>query len=440
MITELIPNQEKFFTDLEKIYKEVALNDSLSRMRTRAWDQFLEVGLPTRKIEVYNYIRLRSLYAHSYQPSLQVELSNSSWKDQILPECQHSYLVFVNGVFRSDISDMTGLSKKDVAMSIQEAMGTYSSFLNNQWTQTIRKEKDPFALLNIALHRQGVFIYLPPRYVVEAPIQVLHVIEKGDNTLLLPRIQLFMGKESQATIVSTQVVLSGKDYCINQAADFTLEDGARLHYVQSLCNEQPNIWHFEATRAVLKRDSYFDAVYATEGSATVRADYRVTLAGENGEARLNGVNMLAGDKEAHVNVLMEHEQPFCRSMQFFKSALADQSNSSFEGKILVRKEAQKTEAFQLNNNLLLSDRANADSKPNLEIFADDVKASHGSTFGKLDEEQVFYLQARGFSIEEAQSLLIHGFCKEIVDFILVPSLHSSLEQRARRYLEQGKNV
>ena len=152
----------------------------------------------------------------------------------------------------------------------------------------------------------------------------------------------------------------------------------------------------------------------TEGAKTVREDYKIALNGENGEADLNGLWVLKEKNECHVNVMIEHVAPHCRSNQLFKGVLDDFARSSFEGKIWVRKEAQKTDAFQLNNNLLLSDHANADSKPNLEIFADDVKASHGSTMGQVDEEQLFYLKTRGFSKEVAEKFLVRAFCQEVL--------------------------
>lgn len=147
--------------------------------------------------------------------------------------------------------------------------------------------------------------------------------------------------------------------------------------------------------------------------------------------------MLADKREAHTHIFMEHQAPHCRSFQLFKSVLNDFSRSSFEGKIMVRQAAQKTEAFQLNNNLLLSDHAHADSKPNLEIFADDVKASHGATVGQLDIDQLFYMKTRGFSDQAAKNLLIFGFCEQVVEMITLPSLREEISARTRHYLTKS---
>ena len=150
-------------------------------------------------------------------------------------------------------------------------------------------------------------------------------------------------------------------------------------------------------------------------------------AGQGADAHLNGVWVLPDSKEAHVHVVMDHQKPYCHSMQLFKGVLTQTAKSSFQGKILVQQAAQKTEAYQLNNNLLLSDGAIADSKPGLEIFADDVKASHGSTVGQLDKEQLFYLKTRGFSDTEAKNCLIHGFCEEVLNLLTTPSLKEEVE-------------
>ena len=212
----------------------------------------------------------------------------------------------------------------------------------------------------------------------------------------------------------------------------------RLDYTQALCGEHRLAWHLDAFRATLKRDSYLKTVSVTEGGMTVRNDYRITLAGENAEALLNGIWMLSDKREAHANIFIDHQAPICRSFQLFKDVLTDFSRSSFEGKIMVRQAAQKTEAFQLNNNLLLNDHAHADSKPNLEIFADDVKASHGATFGQLDPDQLFYLKTRGFSDETAKNLLIYGFCEQVIELIPILSLRQEFSHLVRNYLRKDQ--
>lgn len=427
--------QESFQHLLEELYNKSDQTDILSKVRAKAWDHFLDLGLPTKRDEVFRYIRLRSFFANNYVLGTLTQVTSQDIAPHVLPECSQSLLVFVNGHFASSLSQLDALPKKVVISSLSEAMRTYSGFINSQWSKTLKEETDPFATLNAALHGNGLFLYLPPKVIAEQPIQVLNVIDAQlEAMLMMPRLHVFAGSQSQLSIVSTQAHLSGKEYAMNMTADFAIEEDAHVRYTQIACGAPEEIWHFDALRAVLKRNSTLKTVAVTDGSATVRHDYRVMLAGENAEALLNGVWMLNGKREAHAHVLMDHQAPYCRSMQLFKGALNDFSRSSFEGKILVRQAAQKTEAFQLNNNLLLSDRANADSKPNLEIFADDVKASHGSTVGQLDQEQIFYMKTRGFTDSAAKNLLVHGFCQEVIDLIPVDSLRSKMSERAQNYL------
>lgn len=435
MMAEPGLEQETFKDLLEHFRAQANAHDSLEKVRQKAWQHFLTLGLPSRKNEVYRYIKLRQLFAQPFcLPDEKMVLSEDiqSW---IYPECRNSILVFVNGRFAPQLSNLSALPPKVVVSSLQEAMQTYGSFLNNYWTKSLKEEQDPFAALNGALHGEGVFLFLPPKSVIEAPIQILHVIDQDDQIqMLTPRLQMFVGPHSELRLIGTQKNLGSSAYFVNQVSEFVIDEGAHVHYTQVLCDEQPLSWHLDAVRATLKRDSTFKTVCVTAGSATVRTDYRIALTGENCEALLNGVCMLSDKRESHTHIFMEHQAPNCRSYQLFKSVLNDFSRSSFEGKIMVRQAAQKTEAFQLNNNLILNDHAHADSKPNLEIFADDVKASHGATIGQLDVDQLFYMKTRGFCDATAKNLLIYGFCEQVIEMIPVASLQEEISAKARNYL------
>lgn len=434
MMTEQRTEQDSFLTFLWSLYGQVGEADLLQKVRAKAWDHFLEIGLPTRKDEVYRYVRLKIFLDQKYESSFPAEVQLGTIDQYILPECNGSVFVFVNGYFTPQLSCLDALPKRLVATLLEDAMRTYGSFLNNQWAKSLKEETDAFAAMNAALHRNGLFLYLPPKTVIEAPIQILNLIDpRNSPMLIMPRLQVYAGVQSQLKLVSTPVVLSEGKYAFNSVSDIVLEEDAHVHFTQICCGVKDDIWHFDALRATQKRNSTLKTIAVTDGGATVRNDYRVALAGENAEAQLNGVWMLGGKKEAHTHVLVDHQAPYCRSMQLFKGALNDFSRSSFEGKILVRQLAQKTEAFQLNNNLLLSDRANADSKPNLEIFADDVKASHGATVGQLDKEQIFYMKTRGFNEDDAKNLLVYGFCQEVVDLIQIPSVYEAMKMVVRNF-------
>lgn len=426
---------ETFQAQMEKLYAAVP-QDALQGVRAKAWDHLMELGLPTKRSEVFRYIRLSQLYGMQYESVSAKAVKKQDIADAIYPECAHSHIVFVNGCYQPELSDVTALPKRLVISSLAEATKTFGSFLNYQWAKSLKEETDPFAILNIALHKQGAFVYLPPKSTVVAPLQILNVIDTDSQqtAFINPRLNLFLGSQSDLKLISSLKVHSKGQYVVNMAVDITIEEESHLHYTQILGKKEMEGWLLDATRATLKSNSTFKTISATEGSATVRNDYRVTLTGENAEALLNGVALLSGKNEAHTHVWMEHQAPNCRSLQLYKNVLNEISRSSFEGKIIVRQAAQKTQAFQLNNNLLLNDKAQAYSKPNLEIFADDVKASHGSTFGQLDAEQLFYMKTRGFSDHEAKNLLVYSFSNEVIDMIPHPSVAEELRKRAMSYL------
>lgn len=409
-------------------YQRKNLKDMLQKARARAWEKYLILGLPSKKTEVYRYIKLRHLFSSYAAAKQEFNLAFEDLASWIYPECLQSVIIFVNGSYRSDLSRIQALPSNVVVSSLSEASRTFHAFLTNQWTKSVKEERDPFVALNGALHDEGLFLYLPPQCVVKTPIQILNFIShKGEDPMLvMPRIHVMVGKQAQVSLASSTCVAGQTKYGINQVFELSLEEGAQVQVMQTSDAEEGNGWHFEALRASLKRDSLLKTIYISEGSLTTRYDYRTTLEGENAEASLNGVWMLKDKREAHTHVLMEHQAPHCRSNQLFKGVLNHFSRSSFEGKIFVQQEAQKTEAFQLNSNLLISDHAHADSKPNLEIFADDVKASHGATIGQLNFDEIFYLTTKGIPQAMAKNLLINGFCKEVIEMISIPSLQEKL--------------
>jgi Fe-S cluster assembly protein SufD len=401
-------SHDTFLASLQRYFEYERGHDLLKGMREKAWDHFLELGLPEKTDEAFRYIPLRRLYELNlkntlFTPTKQEILS------YIYPECQGSYLVFVNGSYSPEFSNLSNLSKKIVAQPIADAMRSYGPFLQSRWSKALKEEPDPFAVLNLAVYPQGLFFYVPPKVVVEKPIQTLFLSSQG--SFAPARLQLFLASQTEVQWIST---IAGEGVH-NTLLDVALEDGASFQQTEAPC--KGNGWHLNYLRATLKRDSHLKYFALTNGSRITRHSYRAQIQGENADVLLQGLWDLQGISQAHTHVLVEHAAPHARSLQKFKGVLKDTAQSSFEGKIFVRPEAQKTEAYQLNHNLLLSEGAIAYAKPNLEIFADDVKASHGATFAQVDEEQLFYLKSRGIGTEEASQLLIRGFTQEMIDQI-----------------------
>lgn len=412
---------ERFCAALSRIFEHVRGFDLLKGMREKAFDHFLELGLPEKSQEAFQYVPLRLLYENDYRAASK-KVENPSFT--VLAECRKSYLVFIGGRFAPELSDISALPSQVVVLPFFEAMRSYGAFLQNRWSQALKEESDPFAILNLACHPQGAFIYVPPKMQIETPLQCVNISEEG--ALSMPRLQMFLSSGSKLScIVSTE----GKGWT-SGALDAALEDSASLHLTSWTTKFEG--WLTSALRATLKRSSSLHHVGALAGGFCKRESFKISLKGENAEASLQGGWILSEKNHAHAHVVMEHAAPYCRSMQKFKGVVSKEAQSSFQGKILVRKEAQKTEAYQLSNNLIVGEYAAAYAKPGLEIFADDVKASHGATVAQISDKELFYLTSRGISKAAAQKLLVGGFCREVFEKIPYSLIRQEMEEHARQ--------
>lgn len=358
--------------------------DPLVNFRKKGWDLFESIGLPRPKQEAFQYLSLKN----PIFPKLAERKTHS--REPIAGLC------FVDGYFEESLSQVAAPM---ICLPLEQAMRSYGLLLQSRMTKGFKEEIDPFAALNGAFQGRGAFLYIPPK--CKAALHLSQIFT--DASMASPRIHIYLGRNAQLELTQDSEGNSG--FC-NSFLDFSLDEGSQLIF------KDTHEGHFQAIRATLKRDSKLKTVLLGK---QIRNSMKVQLTEENSEVEIFGLSRLDKDTQSHVHVTVEHIAPHTRSRQHFKSVLKDQSRFSFEGKILVRPEAQKTEAYQLNNNLLLSDEAVTNAKPNLEIFADDVKASHGATIGQLDEEQLFYLRSRGLSLAQAREWLIEGFCKEILD-------------------------
>jgi len=396
-----------FLHELKSLNTEKSA-DPFRLFRTKSWERLFEA-----KKHPLRYIPLKGLYESTFKKTTHSLLDKSTFIEAILPECLHSHLVFVDGHFSALLSDVTALPL--LIVPLEEAMRTHSGFLQGQFSKSSKEESDPFAHLNLALHNEGVFAYLPPKNVCSAPLQCLYLSTNEHPVVSAPRLHLVLGLLSQMQCIVTTRSLTESVHFTLPATELFLEEGASLDLFQTL--DTLPTWHFETVRATVKKNAKLNIVNLTLGGKAVRQSYQVQLKGENSEATLSGLALLQKNRIHHIHAVIDHEAPHTRSLQKFKNVLKDHSQAYFEGKILVRPEAQKTEGYQLNNNLLLSQGAIARTKPSLEIFADDVKASHGATISQLDDKQLLYLKTRGIDAASAATLLTRGFCREILEKI-----------------------
>lgn len=409
---------------LESYWQErIDPKDPVIAWRKKAWQHFLDKGgLPQQKQEAFQYVPLQKL--NFPKPACQKEPLSSAWESVLLPECKESYLLFVDGFF---IPSLSRIPEKLICQPLEKAFRSYGSFLQARLTKSLKEEKDPFALLNAALQGSGAFLYVPPKTLDLPFLQIVQVFTR--SVMSHPRLEISIGRGSQCRIIQT--AFAQEDHFLsNQGVEATLEEGAQLFFYDQQSLPETAL-SFQSFRSLCKKDSRLQTLSFTKGAQIARNSLRVQLLEENAEAFIGGLWNLERERQSHVHALIEHLAPHTRSRQHFKGVLKDKTVSSFEGKIFVKPIAQKTEAYQLNNNLILSEQATANAKPNLEIFADDVKASHGATVSQLDAEQLFYLRSRGLSQEEAHQWLLKGFYQEMIDLVPLDSLKQILQEENR---------
>jgi len=363
--------------------------------RKKAWERLVHLGLPRLKREAFHYLSFKDFYFPKPVTRSESDLTPSPFT-----------CLFVDGFFQK-----ASLPKPLVCMKISDAMRVYGVFLQNRFHSSLMTELDPFVAMNGAFQGEGAFLYVPPDTHLEETIEIFQQVTSSEMTS--PRFQIFLGKNSSIRVVQNNKSITSTPFC-NIHIDVNLDEGSSL-FLGDVQKWPASAQNFTSFHCTLKRSSRVHFLSSSHGARFSRSSISIKLLEENSEALLQGLWQLDDRLEHHTNVLVDHSAPHCRSRQHFKGLLRGESRSSFEGKVFVRPEAQKTEAYQLNNNLLLSHGATALAKPNLEIFADDVKASHGATISQFNEEDLFYLRSRGLFLEQGEALLASGFCDEILN-------------------------
>jgi Fe-S cluster assembly protein SufD len=391
--------------------KEIFISRSPTPLREKAWNRFLELGLPDKSTDAFRYVPLRKLYDYSLKLTA-LTLSKETIAPHLFSE---NTIVFASGKF---IPELSNLPPQMVILPLQEALKSYGSFLQSRLAKNLKEETDPFAALNLACHDGALFCYLPPKQIIESPLQIIYY---GEESYHSSHLTLFCSTDSQLSTIST-IVGSGFHHT---SFDVAIEERAHFSHLET--SAQGSGIHFSDFKATLKKSSTLKHLSLQLAKRLSRQRLHVSLLGEDSDALLQGLWHLTDSHQNHTHVYVQHAAPSARSLQKYKGVLKDFSQSSFEGKIYVEPEAQKTQAYQVNHNLLLGEGAIANAKPNLEIFADDVKASHGATTAQVDEELLFYLQSRGHTKEGARTLLVRGFIQEVLDQVPYPFLRQTLE-------------
>jgi len=384
----------------------------LRLLRDAAFARFAKLGLPTTQDEDWKYTSLAPLAHMRFEPAPDATVRDI---DRWTLGDGAIRLVFVNGRYRPELSSRAPGGA--FAGSLAFALAERPELVERELGRHADHHGHALTALNTAFIEDGAFVHLPAGASLEAPIHLLYLSTAPDKPgLSQPRNLIVAGANSQATVIETYAGLGDDVYLTNAVTEVVLGENARLdHY--KLQEESARSFHIAATQVHHGRDSRFTSHSVALGAALARNELRALLAAEGSECTLNGLYMATGKQHLDNRTLVDHKSPRCTSRELYKGVLDGHSRGVFSGRVLVRQDAQKTDASQTNKNLLLSDDAVVDTKPQLEIFADDVKCAHGAAVGQLDENALFYLRTRGIGQEAARSLLTYAFASEMVNLV-----------------------
>ncbi len=408
-------------------------NASIAKQREHAIERFAELGIPTKDLEAWKYTNIAKILDRQYTLPLAPEQPAVS-EDDIAPllidDLDAHRLVLVNGRVSASLSDIGDLPAGVVVSGLAEAGSSHPEVVEAHYSQYADLEDEALTALNTAFVQDGAFVYVPKGTVVEKPIFLLHVNAHEEDTLLQPR-HLFVAEEgSIAKIVEAQQSLTGARTFTNSVTEAYVGARGNLdHYL--LQNEGPNASQVNTLAAYHEEDSVFDTHTTTLTGDVIRNNVSINPDGTFCESHLFGLYVGKDDMHVDNNTLVDHTQPDCMSNELYRHVLNDESTGVFNGKVFVRRGSQRINAYQSNDSIVLTNRADIFTKPELEIYADDVECSHGATSGQLDEEGVFYLRSRGVSERHARILMLQAFASDVLEEVKIDALRSHLTEKVR---------
>jgi Fe-S cluster assembly protein SufD len=404
--------------------------------RRVAFEAYERVGLPNRRIEDWKYTDLRALMREVLPlapapDAAALTRASAAVKLQAIEGARR--LVLVDGVFAPKLSDLGDLDKGLSIRTLREVLEAGDAALQAQLFSP--DSANPMVALNSAMMTDGVVIEIANGVVLTRPLQIVHVASGAAPAAMFTRSMLRLGKDAAATLVESYIAADGaKTYQAHDSLVVAIGDNSRLDHVR-LVEDSREAFNICSAVVTLGAHAHFNTFGMASGAGVSRYQATIAFAGEGSTVETNGVNLLNGRQHADTTLFMDHAVPHCSSREVFRAVVDDSGHSVFQGRIIVQPHAQKTDAKMMTRALLLSDEAEADNKPELEIFADDVTCGHGATTGALDESLLFYLRARGLSEKEAQALLIQAFVGEAIESVVNDDLRELAITAAQRWLE-----
>ncbi|MFB9056021.1 Fe-S cluster assembly protein SufD [Mariniflexile ostreae] len=414
--------KEKLVSSFMAFENNVEVDTYIHGVRSNAMKIFEEKGFPTRKDEAWKYTSLNSVLKQDYSifPKKENNIEYRDVKKYFIHDIDTYNIVFIDGKYASHLSKTTHDGLDVCLMSSALNKPKYRLIIENYFNKVATK--DSVTSLNTAFSSEGAYIHIPKNKLVDKPIQILHFSTGNEAaTLLQPRNLIVVGENSHVQIIERHQSLTENPVLTNSVTEIYTNKRAIVDYYK-IQNDQYNASLIDNTFVEQKQESFASVHTFSFGGKLTRNNLNFYQNGERIDSTLKGVTIIGGKQHVDHNTLVHHIEPNCESHQDYKGIFNDSASGVFNGKILVEKLAQKTNAFQANNNILLSDKASLNTKPQLEIFADDVKCSHGCTIGQLDETAMFYMRSRGIPEKEAKALLMYAFSNNVLSSVKIPEI------------------
>lgn len=418
----------KWISDFNLVSKARPVNPTLSEIQEKAINAFTDVGLPDKKVEDYKYTNIKLYLNEEFAPVTELAKINKSDIEHLLIK-GHATFVMINGICSEELSQVDNLPEEVTAEHIFETLAKGNKIATKYFDKQVEELSTPLGMLNTGLAISGLFLSVPAKYHCKVPVHILNISTSDKKLIANPRHLVHVGESSVLTVAESYYSLNnnGKTFT-NSVTEVVLEEQATLN-MYTVQDENENASQHNIHEVSVGKGGKLNSTVITLNGGMVRNDLNVLLHGEYAEIHLHGLFASQGNNHTDNHTLVEHFAPNCFSNELYKGIIADTAAGVFNGKIYVHSEAQKTNAYQSNKNVLLGDKSSINTKPQLEIYADDVKCTHGTTTGRLNEEALFYLQSRGLNKDLARKVLLQAFANEVIDTIKDGEFKAYLEQR-----------
>ncbi len=414
--------KEKLISSFLAFENQTDIDSHIHDVRSEAMKTFEEKGFPSKNEEAWKYTSLNSILKHDYSvfPKEESALEYNAIKKYFIHDIDSFKIVFIDGKYSSHLSQTTHDGMDICLMSSALVKPKYRILVENYFNKIATK--DSLTSLNTAFSSEGAYIHIPKNKLVQKPIQIIHFSSGNESALMLqPRNLIVVDENSHVQIIERHQSLTDNPVLTNSVTEVFANKRAIVDYYK-IQNDNENASLIDNTFINQKQESVASVHTFSFGGKLTRNNLNFFQNGERIDSTLKGVTIIGNKQHVDHNTLVHHIEPNCESHQDYKGIFGDSATGVFNGKVIVNKEAQKTNAYQANNNILISDKASVNTKPQLEIFADDVKCSHGCTIGQLDESAMFYMKTRGIPEKEAKALLMYAFSNNVLSSVKIPEI------------------